>query len=169
VHDRHLLNRWNKQVAIESLTVRVSFFKHDEAKRICGWEATRGKRMRVPGALMGYGTDLPHDLAQYVVEATTRYEHGFWGLLARGATFKSTGRRQTKQGREVIAAHRAELMHAERMANAHLGSWRAGGRDTVSGALDDALEKWQSLSSWDRLVFEWPTPIGSIERPPPAR
>jgi hypothetical protein len=144
--------------------MEVSFFKHDEAKRICGWEALRGKRARVPGALMGYGTGLPHDLAQYIVEAAMDYERGFWGLVARGATFRSMRRRSTKPGRRVIATHRAELLQSENLANAHLASWRAGETNPVTVALDDALEKWRSLSRGDRLVFEWPRVIGCIER-----
>ncbi len=143
--------------------VRVSFFKHDEAKRICGWEAMRGKRRRVPGALMGYGADLPHDLAQYVVEAATSYDKGFWGLVARGATFKSTGLRPTKQGRALTADHRAELARSEDLANTHLASWRAGQTNLVTSALDDALNKWHSLSARERLVFDWPTAVGRIE------
>ena len=30
--------------------------------------------------------DLPHDLAQFVVESTLELHHGFWGLLANGAS-----------------------------------------------------------------------------------
>jgi hypothetical protein len=144
--------------------VRVSFFKHDEAKRICAWEAVRGKRTRVLGTLMGYGAGLPHDLAQYVVEAATRYEHCFWELVAKGATFRSMRRRRTEAGRDVIAAHHEELRHSEVVANVHLVSWKAGDKNTVTAALDEALVKWQSLSVGDRLVFDWPAPIGHIER-----
>lgn len=111
----------------------------------------------------GVRADLPHDLAQYVVEAATGYDTGFWGLVAKGATFKSTGRRRTKQGRELIATHRSELARAEELANVHLASWRARQRSPVTTALDDALNKWQSLSAQERLVFDWPTPIGEIE------
>ena len=111
---------------------------------------------------MGYGTDLPHDLAHYVVEAATGYDKGFWGLVAKGATFKSTGRRRTNQGRALIASHRTELARSEDLANVHLASWRAGRTNLVTTALDDALTKWRSLSSLERLVFDWPTPIGSI-------
>ena len=53
---------------------------------------------------MGVGRSLPHDLAQYVIEAATGYTHGFWGLLALGATYKTTGRKITKPGRAVIVA-----------------------------------------------------------------
>ena len=98
------------------------------------------------------------------MEAATGYNHGFWGLVSRGATFRSTGRRRTKPGRELIAAHRVELMHSEDLANAHLSSWRAGEANALTAALDDALGKWRSLSCTDRLVFEWPAPVGCIER-----
>ncbi len=53
---------------------------------------------------MAVGKDIPHDLGQYVIEAAAGYGHGFWGLVARGATFKSTGRRQTKPGRVLDRA-----------------------------------------------------------------
>jgi hypothetical protein len=56
-------------------------------------------------------------------------------------------------------------VHSEDLANAHLASWRAGETNTVTVALDDALRKWRLLSCGDRLVFEWPTAIGRIERP----
>ena len=91
---------------VASPGMRVAFRIQDERKRICRWDAVRGKRTRVPGAVVGYGNGPPHDLVQYVVEAATNYENGFWGLVARGATFKSTGRRRTKPGRALIAAHR---------------------------------------------------------------
>ena len=47
------------------VAMRVSFFIHDATKRIVSWEARIGKRTRVPGALMGLGTEAPHDLVQY--------------------------------------------------------------------------------------------------------
>jgi hypothetical protein len=37
-------------------------------------------------------------LAQFVVEASLGLEHGFWNLVANGATFKSLGRRPTRPG-----------------------------------------------------------------------
>jgi hypothetical protein len=53
---------------------------------------------------------LPHDLAQFVVEGILGLQHGFWGLLANGATFKSVpGRRRTKPGQQVIRGYREAL------------------------------------------------------------
>jgi hypothetical protein len=56
-------------------------------------------------------TDLPHDLAQFVVEAALGLEAGFWNLVANRATFKSVGRRQTVPGRQT---HHGPPCRAER-------------------------------------------------------
>jgi len=146
--------------------VEVAFFIHDPDKRIVGWEAKLGKRWRVPGTLMGGARpeELPHDLVQYVVEAATRYEHGFWGQVAKGATFRSTGRRKTKPGRQVIAQHRSELRASEHLANAHVTAWRAGERTVATNALEAARKQWSAMSYGDRLVFEWPSTDGVVEQ-----
>ena len=108
--------------------MRVEFTSPSERHRLCGWTAYRGKGERsvVPGSVMAAGAGLPHDIGQYVVEAATGLRTGFWGLVERGATFKSTGRRITKPGRALIVAHRAELDDAERIAGEHLARWHAG-------------------------------------------
>jgi hypothetical protein len=111
---------------------------------------------------MAAGKSLPHDLAQYVIEAATGYPHGFWGLLAKGATYQSTGRKVTKSGRAVIVEHRAELIASEVLAGRHLQEWAAGRATPVTRALDDALEQWRRLTIGDRLVFEWPSPHGRV-------
>jgi hypothetical protein len=111
---------------------------------------------------MAAGKSIPHDLAQYVIEASTGYEGGFWDLVAHGATFKSTGRRRTKPGRAVIAAHRDELAGAEQMAGFHLAQWRADVRSPVSENLQRALGQWNDLREGQRLRFAWPSPHGSI-------
>ena len=125
-----------------------------------------GKNRRVPGALMGgaRSDQLPHDLVQYIVEAATNYEHGFWDLVSKGATFRTTGRRRTKPGRDVIARHRPELWASEHLANAHVAAWRAGTRTSVTDALGGASRQWSAMSFGDRLVFEWPSTRGVIER-----
>src|SRR5689334_5651999 len=121
------------------LVVRVAFFIHDPDKRISGWDATIGKRRRVRSLMGGARPDqLPHDLLQYVVEAETGYEHGFWDLVSKGATFRSTNRRRTKPGRALIAQHRGEIKAAEGLPNAHVAAWRAGERTPVTRALDAA-------------------------------
>ena len=101
-------------------------------------------------------TDLPHDLAQYVVEATLDLEEGFWNLVANGATFKSLGRRPTKPGRQLIAVHRAGLNEVEKVVNAHVGAWRDGDPTPVGPALDAMLARWRALGVGEELVVEWP-------------
>jgi hypothetical protein len=105
---------------------------------------------------------IPHDLAQYVIEAATGYRNGFWDLISQGATFKSTGRRRTKPGRAVIADHRAELAGAEKLAGWHLERWKTGDVSPVSEALSRALDQWNGLSAGERLAFEWPSPSGHV-------
>jgi hypothetical protein len=144
--------------------VRVEFYKPSEKRDLCTWQAYRGKRTVVPGPQMAAGKTIPHDLAQYVIEAGTGYANGFWGLLAKGATFKSTGRKRTKPGRAVIVEHRAELMDSEVLAGRHLQEWAAATATPVTQALDAALDQWRQLVLGQRLVFEWPSPHGRIVR-----
>ena len=144
--------------------MRVEFFKPNEKRRLCAWEATRGKRTVVPGTVMAAGASIPHDLAQYVIEAATGYEHGFWGLVADGATFKSTGRKRTKPGRAVIAEHLDKLAGSEWLAAEHLATWHRGETTEVTAALSGALAQWEALALGDRLVFEWPGATGTVVR-----
>jgi len=143
--------------------VHVEFYKRENKGRVvAGWDATRNKRTRVPGTCMAAGKSIPHDLAQYVIEASAGYHDGFWDLVARGATFKSTGRRRTKPGRAVIAAHRDELAGAEELAGLHMGLWRARRPSPVTDDLDRALAQWNELLPGQRLVFSWPSAHGSV-------
>jgi hypothetical protein len=142
--------------------VQVDFFRDDEA-RVSNWEAVRGKRTRIPGSTMALGRGvISHDLAQYIIEAATGYQHGFWGLLAQGATFKSTGRRRTKPGRAVIASHRQELVEAEQLAGAHMAAWGAGERTPVTDALSRAAGQFSRLQPGERLRFQWPQTAGEV-------
>ena len=110
-------------------------------------------------------TDLPHDLAQLVVEAGLDLEHGFWNLVANGATFRSLGRRPTTPGRELIAAYRAELNEVEGAVNRHVQAWRDGDPTPVAPELDAMLCRWRALPPGEDLVVEWPT--RRLPRPPP--
>lgn len=150
--------------ALPSPAVHVDFTKiEDKGRRMCRWEAVRNRGIRVPGTLMGVADDLPHDLAQYVIEAATGYELGFWGLVAKGATFKTTGRKRTRPGRAIIATHRAELLESEQVAARHLVQWRSGATTPVTEALDRAMAQWRELRTDQRLAFDWPSPVGVVE------
>jgi hypothetical protein len=137
--------------------VRVTFYKLTE-KRLTTWEAARGKRIRVPGSTMALGRgEMPHDLLQLIVEAEMGIVHGFWGCVASGATFRSTGRKRTRPGRAVIAAHRGELDQAEHIVGVHAERWRAGASTPCTAALDAFHALWEKLGDGDRLTVEWPT------------
>src|SRR5262245_1736714 len=120
---------------------------------------------------MAAGQSLPHDLAQFVVEATLAIRHGFWGLLANGATFRSVGLRRTKPGQQLIAEHRAALEAAEHVVNAHVAAWRSGIPTPARPALDDMLGRWRALSAGEELLVNWPAQrLAPIAKGmPPAR
>lgn len=111
---------------------------------------------------LGSEDRLPHDIVQYVIEAATRYEGGFWDLLARGATFKSTGRKRTRPGKAIIAENRAELIESEQLAGRHAREWEEGKRTPVTVALDRARAQWTALQLNEQLVFSWPSPNGEV-------
>lgn len=124
--------------------------------RTCGWTALRPPRTQVPGPTMAAGKDLPHDLATYVIERGLGIEHGFWGCVADGATFRSLGRRRTEQGKAVIARHRSELDEAEVVANRTYHAWRDGKPTQLGAELDAMLDRWRALPEDGELVVEWP-------------
>jgi hypothetical protein len=135
----------------------VTFQKLVE-KRVSTWEAVRGKTIRVPGTTMALGRgDLPHDLTQLVVEATMGINDGFWGCIAAGATFRSTGRKRTRPGRAIIAAHREGLAEAERVVGMHVNAWKTGNATPIGEALNTFDEFWRSLDDGGSLRVEWPT------------
>jgi hypothetical protein len=75
-----------------AFAVRVEFFKvESHGRQHSAWEATRGKRTRTPGTAMAGGRGIPHDLAQYVIEAASGYRNGFWDLVPRGRRSKAPG------------------------------------------------------------------------------
>jgi hypothetical protein len=137
--------------------MQIVFHKVDNG-RLCGWLAAPPNRKRFQGTTMASGRDLPHDLAQFVVEATLSLQHGFWGLLANGATFKSVpGRRRTQQGRQLIRAHREVLFATEHLVNAHVTAWRTGTSTPVRPALDAMLVRWRALRIGEELRVDWLT------------
>lgn len=107
---------------------------------------------------MAAGADVPHDLATFVVELVLGLRHGFWGCVADGATFRSTGRRRTRQGRDVIAEHRDDLDAAEVVVNEQFFAWRRGEPVDAGPALDRALVAWRALADGEELSLTWPHP-----------
>jgi hypothetical protein len=144
--------------------VRVEFWRDDEA-RVSGWDVCLPRRRPIRGGVMALGRgQISHDLAQYVIEAATGYDHGFWGLVSQGATFRTMSKPVTKPGRAIIVRHRAALEDSEHLAGVHLGDWRGGEQTPVTALLSQAARQFQALGPADRLVAEWPSPQGWIER-----
>lgn len=135
----------------------VTFHKRG---RGCAWTALRPPRSIVPGPTMAAGGDLPHDLYTYVIEDALELEHGFWGCVAAGATFKTLGRKRTPQGKAVISRNLGHLDAAEAAVNEIYFAWRAGIATNLDDELDTMLDRWRSLPDGGDLVVEW-----SIERP----
>jgi hypothetical protein len=145
--------------------MRVTF--HKRALGRCYWEAVRTKRARVPGCQMGGYVRpgaLPHDLAQFVVEAGLGLRHGFWGLVADGATFESLGKRRTREGRAVIRAHRDALNAAEALVNAEVQVLEAGGYSVVREEFDRIATQWAQLPEGGTLELVWSAPVHDLLR-----
>ena len=137
--------------------MKVTFTKLVE-KRVTTWTAVRGKRTVVPGSTMALGRGgMPHDLEQFVVEAVVGLEHGFWGAVAEGATFRSIGRKRTKPGREVIRRHRVEIRLAEHIVHDHLDRWRSGKPTPCADALIEFDARWRDLGDGEAFTVLWPT------------
>lgn len=137
--------------------MEVTFTKLVE-KRCSTWEALRAKRTRVPGTAMSLGRgELPHDFVQMIVEATLRLDNGFWGSVASGATFRSTGRKRTRPGRAVIASNRGAIAEAEGIVGEHYARWKAGAPTPTAQPFDELSSLWESLSDGGSLRLDWPT------------
>ena len=135
--------------------MQVAFYKVDDG-RLCAWVAKPPKRKRFQGTTMASGRDLPHDLAQFVVEETFGIQRGFWGLVAKGATFKSVpGRRRTRPGQELIRAHRDALKAVEQLVNTHVSAWRAGASTPAAHVLEAMLARWRALQVGEELRLDW--------------
>jgi hypothetical protein len=105
---------------------------------------------------MAAGGDLPHDLYTFVIENALDIEHGFWGCIAAGATFKTLGRKRTPQGKAVISRYLDELDAAETRVNEIYFAWRACTATELDDELDTVLDRWRSVPDGGDLVVEWP-------------
>ena len=118
---------------------------------------------------MAAGADLPHDLYTFVIEDALGLEHGFWGCVAAGATFRTLGRKQTPQGTAIIARHLHQLDEAEAKVNEIYFAWRDGAPTPLDDALDTALARWRDLPDGGELVVEWPLERRAVRRSGRAR
>jgi hypothetical protein len=136
----------------------VRFHKVDAPRPHAWWQATRRTRGTITGGHMPIGRGvIPHDLVHLATEGALGLGDGFWGLLARGATFKrGTDRKRTSFGRALVAANRGELQRAEHLGNEHHARWLAGSATPVAPAFDRLASLWSPLVDGGTLVVEWP-------------
>lgn len=137
----------------------VVFHKAGGARRASWWEARRARGGRITGGHMPIGRGvIPHDLGHMATEAVLELEFGFWGLLARGATFRrGTDRRRTRPGRAMIAEHRPALQRAEALGNGHHEMWRRGQPTPVGATFDRLAAAWSALPDGGTLTVDWPS------------
>lgn len=129
---------------------------------------TAWTRERRPFPVSGMvATDLPHDLSTFVVERELGLAGGFVNLVAHGATFRSSGRRHTRPGRDVIVANRAALDEAEATVHRYEDAWRRGDDGLVSRALSRARQQWADVGDGESLELTWarlPLPTRPVRR-----
>jgi hypothetical protein len=136
----------------------ITFHKVLTPRPHAWWDGERRTGGRLRGGYMpiGHGV-IPHDLAHFATEAHFGIEDGFWGLLARGATFKrGTSQRPTRRGRALIADNRSGLHAAEHLGNVHHTLWTDGKPTPVAPTFDRLAEQWSAVPDGGTLVVCWP-------------
>lgn len=145
-------------------TLVVTFHKSGTS---AWWEALRPTRGRVVGGYMPIGRGrIPHDLGHMATESHFGITDGFWGLLARGATFDhGTRQKPTRPGRQLIRDHRAGLETAESLGNDHHFRWRDGQPTPVAPVFERLFALWDDLDDGDSLTLRWPSLDVVVEQP----
>ena len=158
----------------------VTFHRLDGSSPSAWWEAVRATRGRFRGGYMPIGRGrIPHDLGHMATEGHFRIRDGFWGLLARGATFDhGTQQRRTRPGRQLIRDHRDALGAAEQLGNHHHFAWADGRPTPVGPTFDRFAAHWDDLPDGGSFTVSWPslevltaaaTPIAITRGPSAAR
>ncbi|MFF8837548.1 hypothetical protein [Streptomyces sp. NPDC015130] len=134
--------------------------------------ARKGPDVRLPAQTVG--PTLPHDLVHAVVETALGIEDGFWGAMARGATFEGfelvfPGRHR-RSGLKVLRRGGDAVMAAELTVNWAYRVWRGlptEGRGVglapldeaalarTTPHLDSAAARWAALPEGGELRWRW--------------
>jgi len=139
----------------------ITFHKVSEPRPHAWWEARHRTGGTIRGGYMPIGRGvIPHDLAHFATEAHLGLEDGFWGLLARGATFRrGTDRRRTRPGRALVAENRTGLHTAEQLGNFHHSLWAAGKPTPVAATFDRLAGEWSAVPDNGTLTVTWPAEL----------
>lgn len=120
------------------------------------------------------GPTMPHDLVHAAVESALAITDGFWGAMARGATFEGfemePRARHRRSGLKVLRRGGDAVMRAELCVNWAYRVWsglstegRGVGRSPLDdrqvvlacAALDRASEQWAGVAEGETLTWHW--------------
>ncbi|MEM9036581.1 MAG: hypothetical protein AAGD18_18440 [Actinomycetota bacterium] len=142
----------------------ITFHRIADRPDFSSWTAVRRTGSRVSGGYTPIGRGrIPGDLAHLAVEAHFGLDHGFWGLLAKGATFDhGTDQRPTRTGRAIVAEHRAQLADADRLAHRHQTLWARDEPTPVGSAFDELEAAWSAVQPGGSLSASWPFDAAAV-------
>ncbi|MFD5578620.1 hypothetical protein [Streptomyces pseudogriseolus] len=132
----------------------------------------KGPDVRLPA--LPAGPSMPHDLVHAVVETVLGIDDGFWGAIARGATFQGfelvTPGRHRRSGLKVLRRGGDAVMAAELRVNWAYRAWRGlstegrgVGRAPLDAEalartgprLDAAARRWAAVPVGGELLWRW--------------
>ncbi|UYQ61799.1 hypothetical protein [Streptomyces peucetius] len=154
--------------------MEMSFRKLPDNQHEILVRARKGPDIRLPAQPVG--PSMPHDLVHAVVETALGIDDGFWGAMARGATFQgfvliSPGRHR-RSGMKVLRRGGDAVMAAELSVNWAHRVWRglpAEGRGVgpapldaealarTGPRLDTAAARWAAVPEGGELLWRWGT------------
>lgn len=132
----------------------------------------RGPDVRLPAQPVG--PTMPHDLVHAVVETALGIDDGFWGAMARGATFQGFGLvapgRHRRSGMKILRRDGDRVMAAELGVNWAYRVWRglptegrgvgrapldADALARTGPRLDAAAARWAAVAEGGELLWRW--------------
>lgn len=154
--------------------MEMSFRKLPDNQHEILVRARKGPDIRLPAQPVG--PSMPHDLVHAVVETALGIDDGFWGAMARGATFQgfvlvSPGRHR-RSGMKVLRRGGDAVMAAELSVNWAYRVWRGlptAGRGVgpapldaealarTGPRLDAAAARWAAVPEGGELLWRWGT------------
>ncbi len=154
--------------------MEMSFRKLPDNQHEILVRARKGPDVRLPAQPVG--PSMPHDLVHAVVETALGVDDGFWGAMARGATFQGfapvTPGRHRRSGMKVLRRGGDAVMAAELSVNWAYRVWRGlpvEGRGVgpapldaqalarTGPRLDAAAARWAAVPEGGELVWRWGT------------
>ncbi|GAA0902419.1 hypothetical protein [Streptomyces thermoalcalitolerans] len=152
--------------------MEISFRKLPDNQHEILVRGRKGPDVRLPAQPVG--PTMPHDLVHAVVETALGIDDGFWGAMARGATFQGfefvTPRRHRRSGMKVLRRGGDAVMAAELRVNWAYRAWRglptegrAVGRAPIDAdalartgpRLDAAAARWAAVPVGGELLWRW--------------